>query len=116
MEPTPTDKPKLTLLEPPDEYADNPGVITPPSMENIIPWDGVTFLDGDPDTVLREAIGLLDGCVIIGYKKGGFKNGKSQNDEYFATSMADGIVVNWLADRLKQTLQVYFSTPDEPPP
>lgn len=65
-------------------------------MAKIIPFTGITKLDMPPDRVLEEAIGRLDGVVILGYTKDG--------EEYFGSTYADGGTVLWLLERLKLDL------------
>ena len=65
-------------------------------MSNIIPFNGITRLDLDPDRVLENTKGKLDGVILIGYDK--------QGEEYFASSYADGGDVLWLLERMKLRL------------
>ena len=62
-------------------------------MSNVIPFSGVTKLDLNPDIVLEEAKGKLEGFVIAGHDKEG--------NEYFASTYADGGDVLWLLERMK---------------
>jgi len=62
-------------------------------MTKVVRFPGVTRLDLDPDMILREAIGELEGVAIIGYAKDG--------TEHFASSYADGGTVVWLLERAK---------------
>ena len=62
-------------------------------MSNVIPFGGITRLDLDPDIVLEEAKGKLEGFVIAGHDKEG--------NEYFASTYADGGDVLWLLERMK---------------
>jgi hypothetical protein len=62
----------------------------------IIPFNGITRLDLNPDMVLENTKGKLEGVIIIGYNKEG--------DEYFASSYADGGDVLWLLERMKLRL------------
>lgn len=62
-------------------------------MNNVIPFNGITKLDLDPDMVLENNKGKLDGVVILGYDKNG--------DEHFASTYADGGDVLWLLERMK---------------
>jgi hypothetical protein len=64
--------------------------------EKVIRFPGITRLDLDPDQVLREAIGNLEGVVIAGMDKEG--NG------YFASSYAGGGETLWLLELCKKTL------------
>ena len=65
-------------------------------MSNVIPFSGITRLDLDPDIVLEEAKGKLEGFVIAGHDKEG--------NEYFASTYADGGDVLWLLERMKLRL------------
>jgi hypothetical protein len=65
-------------------------------MSKVIPFTGITKLDLDPDTILENNKGKLEGVVIMGWDK----NGK----EYFASSYADGGTVLWLVERMKKAL------------
>jgi hypothetical protein len=65
-------------------------------MSNIIPFNGITRLDLDPDRVLENTKGKLEGVILIGYDK--------QGEEYFASSYADGGDVLWLLERMKMRL------------
>ena len=62
-------------------------------MGDIIPFNGITRHDLDPDIVLEEAKGKLEGFVIAGHDKEG--------NEYFASTYADGGDVLWLLERMK---------------
>lgn len=64
--------------------------------KNIIRFPGVTRLDIDPDMVLQEAIGKLEGAVIAGTDKDG--------NHYFASSYADGGETLWLLEACKKRL------------
>ena len=65
-------------------------------MSNVIPFSGITRLDLDPDIVLENAKGKLEGFVIAGHDKEG--------NEYFASTYADGGDVLWLLERMKLRL------------
>lgn len=65
-------------------------------MSNVIPFNGITRLDLDPDTTLENTKGKLEGFVICGYTKDG--------DEFFASTYADGGDVLWLLERMKLRL------------
>lgn len=71
-------------------------------MSKVIPFTGITKLDMPPDHILEAAKGKLEGVVIIGYDK--------DDDEYFASSYADGGTVVWLLERCKRRL---LNSPDE---
>ena len=75
-------------------------------MAKVVLFSGITRLDLPPDRILEEAIGKLEGVVILGYEKDG--------NEYFASSYADGGLVNWLLDRCKQQLIRMAETQAEP--
>lgn len=64
--------------------------------KNIVRFPGVTRLDIDPDQVLQEALGNVEGVVLIGYDKTG--------EHYFASSYADGGEVLWLLEACKKKL------------
>ena len=65
-------------------------------MAKVIPFKGITKLDLDPDTILENNKGKLEGVVIMGWDKDG--------REVFASSYADGGTVLWLVERLKKAL------------
>ena len=65
-------------------------------MAKVIPFTGITKLDLDPDTILENNKGKLEGVVIMGWDKDG--------NEFFASSYADGGTVLWLVERLKKAL------------
>ncbi len=65
-------------------------------MSKVIPFSGITKLDLDPDTVLENNKGLLEGVVIMGWDKDG--------NEVFASSYADGGTVLWLLKRMELLL------------
>jgi hypothetical protein len=65
-------------------------------MSNIIPFTGITKLNLNPDMVLENTKGKLEGFVIIGYTKDG--------EEHFASTYADGGTVLWLVERMKKAL------------
>lgn len=65
-------------------------------MSKVIPFTGVTTLDLDPDIVLDNLKGKLEGFVIVGYTQDG--------EEFFSSTYADGGTVLWLIERLKQKL------------
>lgn len=65
-------------------------------MSNVIPFRGITRLDLDPDMVLENSKGKLEGFMIAGYDKDG--------NEYFASTYADGGDVLWLLERMKLRL------------
>lgn len=63
---------------------------------NVVPLGNVTHLDLPPDRVLEDAVGKLEGVVIVAWDKEG--------EEYFASSIAAGDEVMWLLERCKQKL------------
>lgn len=65
-------------------------------VAKVIQFRGITRLNLDPDTVLENNKGKLEGLVILGYDKDG--------DEYFASTYADGSEVLWLLERCKKML------------
>ena len=65
-------------------------------MGKVLPFGGLTKLDIPVDRILEEAKGKLDSVVILGYDK--------DEEEYFASSMADGGEVLWLLERCKIVL------------
>jgi hypothetical protein len=73
-------------------------------MTNVIPFNGITKLDLNPDIVLENTKGKLESFVICGYDKDG--------QEYFASTYADGGDVLWLLERMK--LRLLTVEVDEP--
>ena len=65
-------------------------------MGKVLPFYGLTKLDIPVDHILEGAKGKLDGIVILGYDK--------DEEEYFASSIADGGEVLWLLERCKIVL------------
>jgi len=65
-------------------------------MSNVILFNGITKLNLDPDLVLENTKGKLEGVVLLGYDKNG--------EEYFASTYADGGDVLWLLERMKMHL------------
>ena len=59
----------------------------------VLPFTGLTRLDLDPDLILSEAQGKLEGAVVMGYDKEG--------NLYFASSYADGGTIMWLMELSK---------------
>lgn len=51
-------------------------------MSNVIPFNGITLLDLDPDQVLEANKGAFDGLILIGLNTDG--------EEVFASTYADG--------------------------
>lgn len=64
--------------------------------DNVVRFPGVTLLDLDPDVILKEAMGVLDKVLIIGYTK--------DDEEFFSASFADGPTAVWLMERMKLML------------
>ena len=63
---------------------------------DIVRFPGLTRYGLDPDRVLQDAIGKLEGVVITGFDKDG--------NSYFATSYADGGNTLWLLEICKKAL------------
>lgn len=68
----------------------------------IIPFNGITKLNLDPDIVLENLKGKLDGFVLLGYEKGADENCVAT--EFFSSTYADGGTVLWLMERCKRRL------------
>jgi hypothetical protein len=66
------------------------------AVGKVVTFTGITKLDLPADRILENAIGELDGVVILGYQKDG--------EEFFASSYADGGDVLWLLERCKKQL------------
>ncbi len=65
--------------------------------DNVVVLPVITSLDIPPERVLNGALNAdLDRVVVMGYDKEG--------NEYFASSIADGADVVWLAERMKLKL------------
>lgn len=65
-------------------------------MGDVVQFRGITRLDLDPDITLENLKGALNGFVILGYNK--------SDEEFFASTYADGGDVLWLLERLKKQL------------
>ena len=65
-------------------------------MSNVINLSCITNLDLPADRILEAVAGKLNKVVLMGYDKDG--------KEYFASSIADGADVVWLAERMKKQL------------
>jgi hypothetical protein len=65
-------------------------------MSNVVRFPGITRFDLDPDLILQEAMGKLEGVVITGYDKHG--------NTYFASSYSDGGNAMWLLEICKKAL------------
>lgn len=68
-------------------------------MGKLIPLNIETRLDVDPDRVLKEALGKMDGVVLLGWD--------TEGEVYLASSYADGGTVLWLVELLKRKLLNY---------
>ncbi|MCK5446291.1 MAG: hypothetical protein KAI73_11760 [Rhodospirillaceae bacterium] len=64
---------------------------------NVEEFPGVTRLNKDPDSILQGAIGKMETVIVIGYTKEG-------EDEYFASSCADGGEALWHLMRAQKKL------------
>lgn len=63
-------------------------------MGDVVPLGGITKLDLPPERVLNAALEAdLSEVIIMGRDQEG--------NEYFASSIADGADVVWLAERMK---------------
>jgi hypothetical protein len=68
-------------------------------MTNVVPWNGITKLDCDPQRVIQAALDAgLKHVVILGFDRTG--------EEYFSSSYADGAAVVWHCERAKFKLMV----------
>lgn len=65
-------------------------------MAKIVPFTGITTLDLNPDIILENLKGRLEGFVVMGWDK--------DNEEFFASTYADGGTVLWLIERCKTKL------------
>jgi hypothetical protein len=65
-------------------------------MSKVIPFNGITKLDLDPDLILENSKGALEGVVLLGWDKEG--------EMYFASTYADGGTVLWLLEQCKTRL------------
>ena len=65
-------------------------------MSKIIPFTGVTQLDLDPDVILENLKGKVQGFVLMGWGADG--------EEFFSSTYADGGTVLWLIERCKKRL------------
>lgn len=68
----------------------------PKPSAKVIRFPGITKLDLDPDLILQEAVGKLEGCVIVGFDKDG--------NDFFASSYADSGDVVYHLERGKWRL------------
>jgi hypothetical protein len=65
-------------------------------MSKVIQFSGITRLDLEPDVVLENLKGKLDGFVLVGYDK--------DEQKFFSSTYADGGTALWLLERLKKQL------------
>lgn len=66
----------------------------------VVKFPGLSRLDLPAERILSEAAKAgLTSVVVIGYD--------AEEDEYFASSIADGGTVIWLMERLKKKLLEY---------
>jgi hypothetical protein len=65
-------------------------------MSNILSFEGITTLDLDPDMVLQNNIGKLEGFVLVGYT--------SDGKEYTCSTYGDTPTILWLLERAKKQL------------
>lgn len=74
-------------------------------MSNVIPFNGITKLDLDPDMVLENNKGQFKGLILIGLNE--------DDEEVFASTYADGGTVLWLLERMKLKLLRIVDGEDE---
>ena len=74
-------------------------------MSNVVKFPGETLLDLNPDDILEEAKGKLEKVLIIGYTH--------DEEEYFGSSFADGMMAVWLLERFKHQLVNIVDEDDE---
>ncbi len=78
----------------------------PVRTAQVIRWRGITKLDLPADQVLGAALEAgLKCAIVIGYT--------SDEEEFFASSLADGADVLWLLERLKMRLLTGSADTDE---
>jgi hypothetical protein len=65
-------------------------------MTNILSFEGITTLDLDPDMVLQNNIGKLEGFVLVGYTTDG--------KEYLCSTFGDTPTILWLLERAKKQI------------
>jgi len=65
-------------------------------MTNVLSFDGITTLDLDPDMVLQNNIGKLEGFVLVGYT--------SDGKEYLCSTYGDTPTILWLLERAKKQI------------
>jgi hypothetical protein len=66
------------------------------SKEEMMELNGITNLNLNPDIVLENTKGKLEGFVICGYDKDGM--------EYFSSTYSDGGDILWIIERMKLRL------------
>lgn len=62
----------------------------------VVPFRGITKLDLDPDVVLENLKGTVNGFVLMGWT--------AEGEEFFSSTYADGGTVLWLMERCKMKL------------
>lgn len=62
----------------------------------IVALGTVTYLDLPADRILENAVGKMQGVVVMGWD--------AEGDLYFASSYADGGLVLWLMEMAKKRL------------
>ena len=72
-------------------------------MSNVLPFNGITFLDLDPDDILEANKGQFDGVVLIGLDEDG--------EEILASSYSNAPTILWMLERSK--LRVLKSIDEE---
>lgn len=65
-------------------------------MANILSFEGITTLDLDPDLVLQNNIGKLEGFVLVGYT--------TEGKEYLCSTYGDTPTILWLLERAKKQI------------
>ncbi len=65
-------------------------------MGDVVELGNITKLDLPADRILENTKGKMEGVVILGYDK--------DENEYFASSYADGGTVLWLLEMAKKRL------------
>jgi len=72
-------------------------------MSNVLPFNGTTILDLDPDDILEANKGQFDGVILIGLDADG--------EEILASSYSDAPTILWMLERAK--LRVLRSVNEE---
>ena len=65
-------------------------------MSKVIPFTGITKLDLDPDQVLENCKGKMEGVVLLGWD--------AEGELFFSSTYADGGTVLWLLEKCKMAL------------